>query len=199
MFSDIGPIKRARFLDKGIAEVVYVRLEDAKEAISKYHRNELDGRPMLIDLVSKNDSYSTTSRSKSSHNHHHDDRDDNDYERSKQRNNNTYSSTSTNSANKNSEPPNRFQSFLLKNENSSRDDAEESSSSDSGIKPLSERFRSLTNEKFVVPESISQMQQMPKTSDKKMSSVDPTIISQILFNKKTNTSNSNPVTFTVKI
>lgn len=43
MFSDIGPIKRARFLDKGIAEVVYVKLEHAREAIGKYDKNELDG------------------------------------------------------------------------------------------------------------------------------------------------------------
>lgn len=43
LFSDIGPIKRARFLDKGVAEVVYVKLDHAKEAIYKYDRSELDG------------------------------------------------------------------------------------------------------------------------------------------------------------
>ncbi len=43
LFSDIGPIKRARFVDKGIAEIVYVKLEHAKEAIYKYDRNLLDG------------------------------------------------------------------------------------------------------------------------------------------------------------
>lgn len=43
LFSDIGPIKRARFIDKGLAEVVYVRIEHAKEAIQKYDLKELDG------------------------------------------------------------------------------------------------------------------------------------------------------------
>jgi hypothetical protein len=31
-------------LEKGLAEVVYVKLEHAKEAIHKYDRNELDGK-----------------------------------------------------------------------------------------------------------------------------------------------------------
>jgi len=43
LFSDIGPIKRARFIDKGLAEVIYVRIEHAKEAIQKYDLKELDG------------------------------------------------------------------------------------------------------------------------------------------------------------
>lgn len=43
LFSDIGPIKRAYFVDKGVAEVVYVKLEHAREAINKYDRSELDG------------------------------------------------------------------------------------------------------------------------------------------------------------
>ena len=43
LFSDVGPIKRARFLEKGLAEVIYVKLEHAKEAIYKYDKNELDG------------------------------------------------------------------------------------------------------------------------------------------------------------
>lgn len=47
LFSDIGPIKRARFLDKGIAEVLYVKIEHAKEAIYKYDKNELDGKKKI--------------------------------------------------------------------------------------------------------------------------------------------------------
>ena len=47
LFSDIGPIKRARFLDKGIAEVLYVKIEHAKEAIYKYDKNELDGKKYI--------------------------------------------------------------------------------------------------------------------------------------------------------
>jgi hypothetical protein len=48
LFSDIGPIKRARFLDKGIAEVIYVKMSHAVEAIEKYDGKELDGNPMRI-------------------------------------------------------------------------------------------------------------------------------------------------------
>ncbi len=51
LFSDIGPIKRARLLNNGIAEVVYVKLEDARKAISKYNKNELDGQQMWIELI----------------------------------------------------------------------------------------------------------------------------------------------------
>lgn len=53
LFSDIGPIKRARFIDKGLAEVVYVRIEHAKEAIQKYDLKELDGRQMVIGFADK--------------------------------------------------------------------------------------------------------------------------------------------------
>jgi len=53
LFSDIGPIKRARFVDKGLAEVVYVRIEHAKEAIQKYDLKELDGRQMVIGFAEK--------------------------------------------------------------------------------------------------------------------------------------------------
>lgn len=41
-------------MDKGLAEVVYVKLDHAQEAIDKYDRNELDGRPMRIELVNDN-------------------------------------------------------------------------------------------------------------------------------------------------
>ena len=51
LFSDIGPIKRARFLDKGLAEVVYVKLEHAKEAIHKYDKNELDGKSFTKNTI----------------------------------------------------------------------------------------------------------------------------------------------------
>lgn len=54
LFSDIGPIKRARFLDKGIAEVLYVKIEHAKEAIYKYDKNELDGKINIFSVVWQN-------------------------------------------------------------------------------------------------------------------------------------------------
>ena len=55
LFSDIGPIKRAKFVDKGLAEVTYIKLEHAKEAIAKYDRNELDGiAPRAITVIAVN-------------------------------------------------------------------------------------------------------------------------------------------------
>lgn len=63
LFSDIGPIKRARFIDKGLAEVIYVRIEHAKEAIKKYDLKELDGRQMVIGFADK--SYLTSAETNS--------------------------------------------------------------------------------------------------------------------------------------
>jgi hypothetical protein len=37
-------------LEKGLAEVVYVKLEHAKEAIHKYDRNELDGKLKKLNI-----------------------------------------------------------------------------------------------------------------------------------------------------
>ena len=48
LFSDIGPIKDAKFIDKGVAEVIYVNLDDAYSAIKKYDRKELDGKAFSI-------------------------------------------------------------------------------------------------------------------------------------------------------
>lgn len=53
LFSDIGPIKRAYFVEKGVAEVVYVKLEHAREAIHKYDRSELDGLDYLLIILNK--------------------------------------------------------------------------------------------------------------------------------------------------
>ena len=53
----MGPIKRARFLEKGLAEVVYVKLEHAKEAIYKYDKNELDGKSSFIFYLDGKISY----------------------------------------------------------------------------------------------------------------------------------------------
>lgn len=54
LFSDIGPIKRAKFIERGVAEVIYVNLDDAYSAIKKYDQKELDGRAMKIELTSNN-------------------------------------------------------------------------------------------------------------------------------------------------
>ncbi len=43
-------------MNKGVAEVVYVKLEDAHKAISKYNQNELDGQQMRIELINEDGS-----------------------------------------------------------------------------------------------------------------------------------------------
>ncbi|XP_048762160.2 polymerase delta-interacting protein 3-like isoform X2 [Ostrea edulis] len=50
LFGAIGPIKRARLLKAGIAEVVYLNKDDVQKAIQKYHNRELDGLPMQVKL-----------------------------------------------------------------------------------------------------------------------------------------------------
>jgi RNA recognition motif-containing protein len=52
LFSAIGPIKRAK-LNKGTANVVFVKLEDARNAISSYNSKLLDGRELKIELLTK--------------------------------------------------------------------------------------------------------------------------------------------------
>ena len=52
LFSAIGPIKRAK-LNKGTADVVFVKLEDARNAISSYNGKLLDGRELKIELLTK--------------------------------------------------------------------------------------------------------------------------------------------------
>lgn len=44
LFGAIGPIKRARLLKEGVAEVVYLNKEDVQKAIQKYNNRELDGK-----------------------------------------------------------------------------------------------------------------------------------------------------------
>lgn len=51
MFSDIGPLISAKLISKGHAEVCFAQKKDAKTAIDKYDRRELDGIPMTLKLV----------------------------------------------------------------------------------------------------------------------------------------------------
>ena len=44
LFSDIGTMKRVRMVKAGLAEIVYVRYEHAKEAIQMYDLKELRGK-----------------------------------------------------------------------------------------------------------------------------------------------------------
>jgi len=50
LFSAMGPVKRAKMLEAGTAEVVYVRQDDALEAIRKYNNRKLDGQQMKLNL-----------------------------------------------------------------------------------------------------------------------------------------------------
>ncbi|OWF46498.1 uncharacterized protein LOC110455666 [Mizuhopecten yessoensis] len=51
LFGAIGPMKRARLVKPGTAEVVYVQREDALKAAQKYHNRELDGQSMQVKLI----------------------------------------------------------------------------------------------------------------------------------------------------
>ena len=46
LFGDIGALKRARLLETGVAEVVFVKMSDAAKAVEIYHNRQLDGKPM---------------------------------------------------------------------------------------------------------------------------------------------------------
>lgn len=150
LFGDIGPIKRARFIDRGFAEVIYLKLEHAKEAIRKYDRNELDGKAMRIELAEGYGKYSI--------------RDD-----------------------------------LKKNEAESHvwKDPVSRTRSPENKNCLSNRFK-LANPSKNEEKTKYSFSDNKRSSDTKNSnfSVDSSIIHQVLFNKKTN---SNPVTFTVKL
>lgn len=43
LFGAVVPLKKAKLLKPGSAEVVYVSKEDAFSAVQKYHSRELDG------------------------------------------------------------------------------------------------------------------------------------------------------------
>lgn len=150
LFGDIGPIKRARFIDRGFAEVIYLKLEHAKEAIRKYDRNELDGKAMRIELAEGYGKYSIRDDLKKSETESHVWKD----------------------------PVSRTKSPENKNS-------------------LSNRFKLVNSSKNEEKTKYSFGDQK-RSSDIKNSnfSVDSSIIHQVLFNKKTN---SNPVTFTVKL
>ena len=50
LFGVVGQLKSSRLLQKGMAEVVYAKKEDALMAYSRYHNRNLDGQPMLCKL-----------------------------------------------------------------------------------------------------------------------------------------------------
>ena len=51
LFSDVGPLKRAKMATAGVAEVVFVKMEDAKKAVEIYHDRLLDGKAMKCSIA----------------------------------------------------------------------------------------------------------------------------------------------------
>ena len=51
LFGDVGTLLSARLVAQGYAEVRFLNKKDAKTAIEKYDRRELDGIPMNLKMV----------------------------------------------------------------------------------------------------------------------------------------------------
>lgn len=54
LFGDIGALKKAKLINPGHAEVVFVNRNDAKKAVEIYHNRQLDGKPMKCQIVGIN-------------------------------------------------------------------------------------------------------------------------------------------------
>jgi RNA recognition motif-containing protein len=46
LFGDIGALKRAKVIEPGTAEIVFVKMSDAAKAVEIYHNRQLDGKAM---------------------------------------------------------------------------------------------------------------------------------------------------------
>ncbi|XP_071516098.1 uncharacterized protein [Panulirus ornatus] len=53
LFGTIGPIRTARMLREGIAEAVFMSMEDAYRAVEVFNNRQLDGQPMSVTVVNK--------------------------------------------------------------------------------------------------------------------------------------------------
>ena len=51
LFGDIGPLKRAKVVEAGTFEVVFVNRGDALKAVEIYHNRQLDGKAMKCQVV----------------------------------------------------------------------------------------------------------------------------------------------------
>jgi hypothetical protein len=186
-------------LDKGIAEVIYVKLDDARVAISKYHRNELDGRPMVIELIEGEFNLSAFKKRKE------------EEERLRvaaipaaQPRPSTVSQVAPASSKYQVPPSDKYPTMNTKisiSQPSSQEPKPQRSSAHASaakIISLSDKFKSLTNETFILPDSISQSSGS-KNPGAKVDRIDSSIINQILFNVKPTNASTKPVTFTVKI
>jgi len=60
LFGDIGPMKNARVVKPGVADVVFVNQHEAISAFKTYNRRELDGLPMSVELQFKPTAAATT-------------------------------------------------------------------------------------------------------------------------------------------
>jgi hypothetical protein len=168
-------------------------MQDAKDAIAKYHRNELDGRPMIIEMVEGVFNLNEFKARKE------------EEERRRlatQNRSHPSGATSSSSANRNSNVTSKTPQSRSTEATSSQPPKPQRQSVQSKavappVQTLSEKFKSMTKETFILPESVSLMS-ANKNPGAKVDKVDATIINQILFNK-TGSSSSSPVTFTVKI
>jgi hypothetical protein len=186
LFSDIGPIKRARFLEKGLAEVVYVKLEHAKEAIYKYDKNELDGRPMKIELVNSNRPTSELVHEKKL----------NSSSSSSRRSKSPISSSSF-SFRSDKQPLQQQQQPETTYVNGTKTFNNTVTSIPTTAKDsLSNRFKSILPNKEA--SANMHLHELKKSDFTSKINVDTSIIQQVLFNKN-KSSNARPVTFTVKL
>lgn len=184
LFSDIGPIKRARFIDKGLAEVVYVRIEHAKEAIDKYDLKELDGRQMVIGFADKSLLSSSTEQQQAPRSLHPAYNSHIPHTQSPIPSGSMYPGAVGS--------PYLNHSKTIDNSAAAYYGASNKSSQEPIASTLSERFKTKEQSSVKVPES--------KHIDKSQSinHVDSNIIHQVLF-KKAPPTNGAPVTFTVKL
>lgn len=198
LFSDVGPIKRARFLDKGIAEVVYVKMEHAREAIDKYDRNELDGREMRIELVNEPGSlgsaaYASVAPSRQPVKYTSNSSKILDHITSSSP---SQSSTSIFKFNTPQAPPSTTTTFNLNhNIHSAGELLTQPKNGLNGPKNwLSDKFKTIDND-FIDHVHLPESKARPSTG---RISVDQSIIQHVLFNKN-QVVNKAPVTFTVKL
>ena len=50
LVSDIGDVRKVSMIGKGVGEIIFVKIEDAKKAVELYDKRLLDGRPMKCTI-----------------------------------------------------------------------------------------------------------------------------------------------------
>jgi len=51
LFGDVGPLKNARLVKPGVADVIFVNAEDALAAVKTYHMRLLDGKAVYLNYL----------------------------------------------------------------------------------------------------------------------------------------------------